>query len=137
MDALLMAFARGLAARSTCGRLAVGAVLTDPGRLQVLGIGYNGGARGAPHGCDRPEPGNCGCLHAEVNALLKAPGLVPKILYVTTAPCAACAKAAVNAGVVKVIYDRPYRLIDGLEILRAAGVEVLYYGDTPSEPDPA
>jgi dCMP deaminase len=119
-----MRFALLLAARSTCARAQVGCVITDAEGLQVLGIGYNGNAATLPNSCDQPnEPGNCGCLHAELNALLKAPGAVKgKVLYTTTAPCVRCAKAIINGGVAQVYYAQAYRDGGGLAFLRAAGI---------------
>lgn len=123
MAEILLRFAEELAQRSTCERLRVGAVVTDADQLQVLGIGYNGNASGLPNQCDSAVPGACGCLHAEINALLKSPGTLPgKHLFVTNAPCAACAKAAINARIVAVHYRAVYRDPSGLEVLRAAGV---------------
>ena len=121
-----MRFAEELAQRSTCARAHVGAVVTDASMLQVLGIGYNGNARGFRNGCDRPlEVGNCGCIHAELNALLKAPGMVlGKRLFTTVAPCAACAKSIINANVSEVFVRDAYRSEAGLVLLQQAGVRV-------------
>lgn len=127
MQQILLQFAEMLAQRSTCKRLQVGAVLTDLYQLQVLGIGYNGNARGFPNACDSDVPGACGCIHAELNALLKAPGIVPKLLFVTDAPCVACAKAAVNANVQRVIYRRVYRDNRGLLVLAQAKIEAIRF----------
>jgi dCMP deaminase len=122
-----MAFACALAQRSTCARKQVGAVVTDALGLQVLGIGYNGNARGLPNRCDTDIPGACGCLHAEINALLKAPGTIPgKTLYSTMEPCAVCAKAIINSGVVRVVYAEAYRDHAGLTLLIDAGVHLLF-----------
>ena len=65
-------------------------------------------------------------IHAEINALLKMDYNNPKskILYVTLSPCRMCAKAIVNAGIQRVIYDEEYRDTSSLEILRNSGIEV-------------
>src|SRR5256885_17073179 len=63
-----MRMAEELAKRSTCVRLQVGTVVTDQRLENVLAIGYNGNARGLPNKCDSPVPGNCGCIHSEMNA---------------------------------------------------------------------
>lgn len=114
-----------LAERSTCSRLKVGSVVVTSDNQRVLGIGYNGSYRGGPNGCDSSEPGNCGCLHSEMNCLIKqdydAHG---RVMYVTTSPCVLCAKGVVNAGIHEVVYLREYRKTEGLEILRKAGVLV-------------
>lgn len=110
--------------RSTCRRLQVGCVVTDEAMLQALGIGYNGSARGLQNGCESLEPGQCGCLHAELNALLKAPGIGHKRLFTTTAPCFNCAKAILNTFVTDVYYAGMYRSDMGLRLLDHAGVRL-------------
>lgn len=122
MQQILLQFAETLAERSTCKRLQVGAVITDVDHLTVLGIGYNGNARGLPNTCDSDVPGQCGCIHAELNALIKAPGIVAKHLFCSDAPCVACAKAAINANVTRVFYRRVYRDNRGLLTLAQANV---------------
>src|SRR6185295_3350876 len=67
-----MRMAEELAKRSTCVRLQVGTVVTDQRLENVLAIGYNGNARGLPNRCDSSVPGSCGCIHSEMNALVKA-----------------------------------------------------------------
>src|SRR5688572_559601 len=79
-----MRMAEELAKRSTCARLQVGTVVTDQRLENVLAIGYNGNARGLPNKCDSTVPGNCGCIHSEMNALVKAPGNVrDKVVFVS------------------------------------------------------
>lgn len=125
-DAML-AFAHVLALRSSCNRLQVGAVVTDADMLQVLGIGYNGNVAGGPNHCDRSTPGDCGCVHAELNALLKAPGIVSdKKLFTSVAPCVTCAKAIVNSRVTEVFFSSKYRVTDGIDLLLERGIRVLY-----------
>jgi dCMP deaminase len=126
IEVVMLRFAELLADRSTCSRLHVGAVVTDAAMLQVLGIGYNGNARGLPNKCDRPNTkGRCGCVHAEANALLKSPGVVPhKVLFCTSAPCAPCAKLALNAGIARVFFRIPYRGDEGVKLLERGGVQV-------------
>ncbi|MBP5296247.1 MAG: hypothetical protein J6Y94_02825 [Bacteriovoracaceae bacterium] len=117
-----------LAQRSTCHRLQVGAVIVSEDYSRVFGIGYNGNAKGLPNSCERVTPGECGCLHAEDNALLKVSQgpEIPKIVFVTHQPCAYCAKRMVNkGGVKKVYYHEPYRLTRGIEILQECGIEVI------------
>lgn len=52
LDEYMMALAHVASGRSTCRRRSVGCVLTDAAG-NVLGIGYNGVARGLPH-CNEP-----------------------------------------------------------------------------------
>jgi len=107
--------------RSTCSRLQVGAVLTDA-RMEQLWVGYNGGAKGGKNTCKRGEPGNCGCLHAEVNAVIKSPGDIEKYAFLTHSPCEACATALVNAHVIALWFRQEYREPLGLLVLADAGV---------------
>ena len=123
-----MRMAEELAKRSTCARSQVGSVITTPDLTQVLGIGYNGNARGLPNHCDSPEPGRCGCLHSEQNSLIKAGSAVAgKVMFVTLSPCVMCAKMAVNTNVARVYYRDGYRDRAGLDVLSQAGVEVVHY----------
>src|SRR2546426_5689685 len=62
LEEVYMRMAEELAKRSTCARLQVGTVITTPDLTQVLGIGYNGNARGLPNRCDSTTPGACGCF---------------------------------------------------------------------------
>ena len=83
-----MGFAELLSKRSTCARLQVGCIVTSEDGQRIYSYGYNGNARKFPNKCDSTEPGKCGCIHAEANALIKVG--VPdakKVLYVTTMPC--------------------------------------------------
>jgi dCMP deaminase len=126
-DEVYMQFAETIARRSTCTRLDVGTVITTTDYRKVLAVGYNGNASGLPNICDRDEPGNCGCLHSEENAVINcdAPRHTEKFVFVTHLPCAACAKRLINMGnVVRVIYKNDYRNRDSLDMLRSVGIEV-------------
>ncbi len=123
-----MRMAEELAKRSTCRRLSVGTVITDALLENVLAIGYNGNVRGFPNDCDAPTPGRCGCIHSEMNALVKAPGQVrDKVAFVTASPCVMCAKLMVQANISFVYYRTSYRSREGLEVLKAARVVTVRY----------
>lgn len=123
-----MRMAEELAKRSTCARARVGTVITDASLSNVLGIGYNGNASGLPNRCDSTEAGRCGCIHSEMNALVKAPGSVrDKVVFVTTSPCVMCAKLIIQSGVTHVFYRAAYREPVGLEVLAAGGVKSVHY----------
>jgi dCMP deaminase len=123
-----MRMAEELAKRSTCSRLQVGTVLTDASLEHVLAIGYNGNVRGFPNRCDSDEAGRCGCIHSEMNALVKSPGEVPgKVAFVTASPCVMCAKLMVQAKVSHLFYRNAYRDPAGLEVLERAGVATVQY----------
>lgn len=124
-EKIYMNLALELAKRSTCKRKQVGCVITSEDFTHVLGVGYNGNAKGFPNTCDSDVPGFCGCLHGEENCLLKineGPE-VPKIAFVTMSPCVYCAKRFINkGGIKKVYYHEEYRLRDGLDVLDKAGI---------------
>src|SRR3989449_949469 len=89
----------------------------------VLAIGYNGNARGLPNRCDSSVPGSCGCIHSEMNALVKAPGSVrDKVVFISASPCVMCAKLIINSGVTHVFYRKAYRDPSGIEVLQQGGV---------------
>ena len=114
-----------LIGRSTCDRLQVGCVIASSDYRKILAWGYNGNASGLDNKCDSEEPGKCGCLHAEENAVINcdSPRQNLKIVFCTHEPCKMCAKRLVNlGGVVKVYYCYDYRLHEGLEVLYAAGI---------------
>lgn len=124
--------AKTLARRSTCRRLQVGTVITSTDFRKVLAVGYNGNATGLANTCDRDEPGNCGCLHSEENAVINcdAPRSVDKIVFVTHLPCVQCAKRLINLGNVKKVYfGQNYRIRDSLEVLKSVGIEVEQQGE--------
>src|ERR1700716_2189087 len=128
LEEVYMRMAEELAKRSTCARLQVGSVITTADLTQVLGIGYNGNARGLPNRCDSTEAGNCGCLHSEQNALIKAGAtLGGKVMFVSASPCVMCAKMIINTNVGRVYYREAYRDPAGLDVLRQGGVEVIHY----------
>src|SRR5216110_600382 len=123
-----MRMAEELAKRSTCARLQVGTVVTDQLLENVLAIGYNGNARGLPNKCDSAVPGSCGCIHSEMNALVKAPGSVrDKVVFVSASPCVMCAKLIINSGVTHAFYRKAYRDPSGIEVLQQGGVVPVLY----------
>ena len=131
-DEVYIQFAETIARRSTCKRLAVGTVITTTDYRKVLAVGYNGNASGLANTCDREEPGNCGCLHSEENAVINcdAPRETKKFVFVTHLPCVACAKRLINLGNVdKIVYRNSYRNMDAVDLLRSVGIEVYQFGD--------
>ncbi|MEW6534580.1 MAG: hypothetical protein AB1454_03030 [Candidatus Auribacterota bacterium] len=131
-EEMYMRMALILSARSTCRRKdingtikRVGCVITTSNLNNVLSVGYNGNASGLDDRCDNPDqPGNCGCLHAEENAIAKchAPDR-DKIMFSTDAPCKRCAKFIIQNGFRKVYYLRKYRSCEGLELLAKVSIE--------------
>jgi dCMP deaminase len=143
-DDIFMELAVNLSKKSHCVKRHVGAVLTKDTR--IISIGYNGPPQGTHNcdeewpevGCARDSRGSCSlALHAEENAILYAVKNGTKIkdstLYVTLAPCLACARTVYSVGVKKVIYLNSYAEYkgfateDGVEFLRKFGVIVEKY----------
>lgn len=131
-DIYFMKIAQAVAARSTCDRAFVGAVLVREKR--ILTTGFNGSPAGSPH-CDEVGhlivDGHCvRTIHAEANAIIQAAlhGVSTKdsTCYVTHFPCLSCAKMLINAGVTRIVYDNQYRLDENtLDFLRQANVELV------------
>jgi len=116
-----MGVAVAVAARATCPRRSVGAVLVVDGR--IVSSGYNGSPRGLPHcdvhGCEMVN-GHCvSAVHAEANCLLQAAehGASTRgaTLYTTASPCRGCMSLIINAGVKCVVYAEPYQSDDHAE----------------------
>ncbi len=83
-----MRMAEEVAKRSTRARLGVGTVLMDADLEHVVSIGYNGTARGCPNRCGSDEMAMCGCIHSEMNPLVKSPGeMRGKVAFITASPC--------------------------------------------------
>ena len=68
-------------------------------------------------------------LHAEANAITKLArshnSSDNATLYVTASPCLECSKLIIQSGIKRVIYGEQYRLCDGIELLKRAGIEVV------------
>ena len=125
-DSIWMKFAKSIAERSVDPRFKVGAVVVSKDNTQVLAMGYNGDQAGGNNEVESLEPGQSGCIHAEINALIKLDynNPKPKKMYVTLSPCKMCAKAIVNSGIEEIIYLEEYRDKTGVEILGKADREV-------------
>jgi dCMP deaminase len=69
-------------------------------------------------------------LHAEASIIATAArdgvSLRGADLYVTTFPCPACARLIARAGLGRCYFAGPYSVLDGEDVLRAAGVELLW-----------
>jgi len=137
-EEIYMRLADSMAKRSTCLRtnsagelMQVGCAIVTPDYRKVLAVGYNGNASGLPNKCDSTEPGACGCLHAEENAVINCdvPRSVEKIVFCTHLPCVMCAKRLINLGGVKhVYYLSDYRIRTSLELFQHVGIGSEQYG---------
>ncbi len=143
-DDIFMELAVNLAKRSHCIKRHVGAVLTKDTR--IISIGYNGPPSGTHNcdeeypdeGCPRDSKGGCSlAIHAEQNALLYAVKNKTEVrgatMFVTLAPCLACARIIYTMGVEKVIYLNSYaeykgiKSDEGVDFLEKFGVTVERY----------
>jgi dCMP deaminase len=119
----------------------VGSVLVKDKR--ILATGYNGAPAGLKHcaevGCIRQNtsiPSGerhelCRGLHAEQNAIIQAAyhgiSIAGSTLYCTNKPCVICSKMLINAGIVKIFYEKGYddQLAD--QMITEAGIEIVRF----------
>lgn len=136
-DEYFMGLAHLSALRSKDPNTQVGACIVDEDN-KVVSIGYNG----MPRGCkdekmpwaregDFLKTKYAYVVHAELNAILNSPrNLNNCILYVSLFPCNECAKAIIQSGIKKVIYESDkYSGTDGNTaskmMLKEAGIELV------------
>lgn len=117
------------AENSYCQRRKVGCLVVKENR--IISDGYNGTPAGFENVCeDDNNVTKPYVLHAEANAITKLArshnNSDGATLYVTDSPCIECSKLIIQAGIKRVVYSRKYRLTDGEDLLRRAGVEVEY-----------
>ena len=114
---------------SYCQRRKVGAlIVTD---IMIISDGYNGTPSGFENVCeDDNNVTKPYVLHAEANAITKIArsnnSSDGATMYVTASPCIECAKLIIQAGIKRVVYSEHYRLEDGIELLKRAGIEVVF-----------
>ena len=135
-DEYFMGISHLSALRSKDPNTQVGACIVDKEK-RVVSIGYNG----MPRGCsdeDFPWGREGGFLdtkyafvvHAELNAILNSPRSVSGCtIYVSLFPCNECAKAIIQSGIKKVVYESDkYDGTDGniasKKMLTEAGIEL-------------
>lgn len=119
-------FTLDLATLSKCSERHVAAIITDKDLSQVLSVGINGGPKGLVD-CMCKIDGKYGCVHAEMNALVKCDSKAKnKIMFVTLSPCKQCAAAIINApgGFSTVYYMEQWKEDSGIKLLSAAGIKV-------------
>lgn len=126
-DSSYLEMARVWARNSYCKRRQVGALIVKD--RMIISDGYNGTPSGFENVCeDEDGKTKAYVLHAEANAITKVAksgnSSAGATLYVTAAPCIECAKLIIQAGIKRVVYTDEYRLMDGVNLLRRAGIEV-------------
>lgn len=128
-DYLYMRMARTWSENSYCERRKVGALMVK--NQMIISDGFNGTPSGFENICeDENNTSKPYVLHAEANAISKVArshnSSNEATLYVTASPCIECAKLIIQAGIKRVVYGELYRLTDGIDLLRRAGIEVEY-----------
>jgi len=97
-----------------------GAIIAKDNR--VISTGYNGTPSGLTNcnqgGCRRcndnvkqgKELDKCLCLHAEESAVLEAgrPRTLGATIYTTSFPCQLCTRKIIQAGIVRVVFNKAY-----------------------------
>lgn len=129
LDYRYLRMARIWAENSYCRRRQVGALVVKD--KMIISDGYNGTPSGFENVCE-DETGTTFpyVLHAEANAITKlarsSNNSDGATLYVTASPCIECAKLIIQSGIRRVVYGEKYRLTDGIDLLKKAGVKVEY-----------
>ena len=143
-DEYFMGLAHLSALRSKDPNTQVGAAIVDENH-RVVSVGYNGFPTGVSDD-EFPWSREGGVLtskyafvvHAELNAILNSQRSVRGCtIYVSLFPCNECAKAIIQSGIKKIVYESDkYNGVDtniaSKRMLKAAGVELIRISNTIS-----
>ena len=126
LDSRYLRMAQIWAENSYCKRRKVGALIVKD--KMIISDGYNGTPVGFENVCEDDEDHTKAyVLHAEANAITKVAqsnnSSNGATLYVTSSPCIECAKLIIQAGIKRVVFGEIYRLTDGIELIKRAGIE--------------
>lgn len=128
LDLRYLRMARIWAENSYCKRRQVGALVVK--EKTIISDGYNGTPSGFENVCEEDNVTKAYVLHAEANAITKLArsnnNSEGSTLYVTASPCIECAKLIIQSGIKRVVYAEKYRLDEGIQLLKRAGIEVEY-----------
>ena len=129
LDQRYLRMARIWAENSYCQRRQVGALVVKD--KMIISDGYNGTPSGFENVCeDDYNVTKPYVLHAEANAITKlarsSNNSDGATIYITASPCIECAKLIIQAGIKRVVYGEQYRLTDGIDLLKRAGIEVIF-----------
>ncbi len=129
LDRRYIRMARIWSENSYCIRRKVGALIVKD--KMIISDGYNGTPAGFENICeDENNLTKPYVLHAEANAITKIArsnnSSEDATMYVTASPCIECSKLIIQAGIKRVVYSEHYRLEDGIELLKRAGIEVVF-----------
>ena len=132
LDYRYLRMARIWAENTYCKRRQVGALVVKD--KMIISDGYNGTPSGFENLCeDANNVTQPYVLHAEANAITKLArsnnNSDGSTLYVTASPCIECSKLIIQSGIKRVVYGEKYRLEDGINLMKKAGIEVIYLGD--------
>ena len=132
LDRRYLRMARIWAENSYCQRRKVGALLVKD--KMIISDGYNGTPAGFENICeDENGVTKSYVLHDEANAITKIAqsnnNSKGATLYVTTSPCIECSKLIIQAGIKRVIFQELYRIHDGIDLLKRAGIECVHIPD--------
>ena len=136
LDLRYLKMARIWAQNSYCQRRQVGALVVKDG--MIINDGYNGTPSGFENICeDENNVTKPYVLHAEANAITKLArsnnNSEGATIYITASPCIECAKLIIQAGIKRVVYGEQYRLTDGVDLLKRAGIETIYINPDEDE----
>ena len=117
------------AENSYCERRKVGCLLVKDN--MIISDGFNGTPAGFENVCeDENGVTKPYVLHAEANAITKVArsnnSSEGSTLYITASPCLERSKLIIQAGIRRVVFNDLYRLTDGIDLLRRAGVECVH-----------
>lgn len=129
LDRRYLRMARIWSENSYCHRRKVGALLVKD--KMIISDGFNGTPSGFPNVCeDDSDTTFPYVLHAEANAITKVArsnnSSEGSTLYVTASPCLECSKLIIQSGIRRVVFSELYRITDGLDLLRRAGIETVH-----------
>jgi dCMP deaminase len=129
LDKRYLRMAKVWAENSYCQRRQVGALIVKD--KMIISDGYNGTPSGFENVCETEDGVTKPyVLHAEANAITKIArsgnNSDGATLYVTDSPCIECSKLIIQAGIKRVVYGREYRLTDGIDLLKKAGITIEY-----------
>ena len=135
LDLRCLRMARIWAENSYCKRRQVGALVVKD--KMIISDGYNGTPSGFENICEENNVTKPYVLHAEANAITKlarsSNNSEGSTLYVTASPCIECSKLIIQSGIKRVVYAEKYRLTDGVDLLKRAGVVVEYMNPAEEE----
>lgn len=129
LDERYLRMARIWSENSYCKRRRVGALIVKD--KMIISDGFNGTPSGFDNICE-DDTGNTipYVLHAEANAITKVArsnnSSEGGTLYVTTSPCMECSKLIIQSGIERVVFSDLYRITDGLDLLKRAGIEIVH-----------